>query len=585
MSYKVKALIEFDGKQRFFENPHALISCTSPSDVSKTIKKAEYFQNKGYWVVGFLSYEAGYAFEKIKTKKNYKFPLVWFAVFKAPNKKEAFSDLAGGQEELKIENISLNTSKKRYIQKIKQIKQAIASGFTYQVNYSMRYSLQMQGEPYQLYKKLKKQQGTDYSAFIQAPEFSILSLSPELFFKVNGREIIARPMKGTIARAAKHSEDKKHAEILRQDPKNRAENLMIVDLLRNDLGRICKFGSVYTQKLFSIEKYNTLFQMTSTISGALKQRVGLLDILKNIFPSGSITGAPKIETMKIISTLEKSDRRIYTGAIGCLAPNGNQVFNVAIRTVLLHKQQKNNYQGELGVGGGITYVSDPLAEYAEAKLKGKFLTGGLESPVELIETMLLEKGQIFLLELHLKRLKRTANYFNYILPLNKIRAVLRELPRSNSATKRYKIRLLLKKDGSFNISCTPEQKFRPQGRARLSGIQLNSKNEYLKYKTTKRQVYDAEYKKAQQAGMDDVIFCNEKGEITEGAVSNIIVQQNGRKYTPPLSAGLLPGTYREHLLKSGVLKEKKIMIKDLKSTEQVFLCNSVKKIWPVELVL
>lgn len=350
----------------FFENPLSIISCIKLSEIKACFNKMEEALNKGFYLAGFLSYEAGYAFEeKLWQDKTFSFPLLYFGIYDPPKPRPRPNPPPlPPPSPFSLKSLIPNINYKDYTRNINTIKEFIACGDTYQVNYTFRYNFKFEGSPSQLYEHLKTKQSTSYSALIETPEFSIISLSPELFFRKIKEKIEVKPMKGTS------SKDKR--EELRS-LKNRAENLMIVDLLRNDLGRISETGSVNTQKLFEIEEYESLLQMTSIIKSKLRNDLKLFDLFSAIYPSGSVTGAPKIRTMQIIRDLEKEERKIYTGSIGFISPDHDAVFNVSIRTLLIQGSR-----GEMGVGGGITYDSDPEKEYEECKLKAGFLLNEID---------------------------------------------------------------------------------------------------------------------------------------------------------------------------------------------------------------
>ncbi|MBU2063002.1 MAG: aminodeoxychorismate synthase component I, partial [Candidatus Omnitrophica bacterium] len=405
-----------------FTQPADIIRCHEPQKLKACFSRLKQYLGRGYYTAGFLSYEAGYAFEKsLGPKPRYSFPLIWMGAFKSvlifDHAKNKF--IKAGKEmpvpscapsaikpDYQIQNLRLNLSRAEYLKNIREIKRYIAGGDTYQVNYTLKYKFNFSGCPFSLYQDLTTSQPVNYAAFIKSGDFTILSLSPELFFKKTKRDIFVRPMKGTIERGENREDDAENKLFLQKDIKNRAENLMIVDLLRNDLGRISRTGTVSVKKLFRVEKYKTLFQMTSTVKSKLKKPLSILELFSSIFPSGSVTGAPKIHTMKLIRKIEKEERKIYTGSIGFISPKQNAVFNVAIRTILLEKGR-----AELGVGGGITYGSAAASEYEECKLKGKFLT---YPTFQLLETLrYTKKDGFYLLELHLERLKTSADFFGF----------------------------------------------------------------------------------------------------------------------------------------------------------------------------
>ncbi|MFH1577764.1 MAG: aminodeoxychorismate synthase component I, partial [Candidatus Omnitrophota bacterium] len=365
-----------------FFKPAATITCFSRDAIPKAFMQLEAFLDKGFWAAGFFSYEMGYGFENFRAKQRFRFPLIWLGIFTPPlifdHRQGRFlsqpPDFLRAKQikpsfKYQIKGIRLNQTASEYIRNIQRIKEYIAQGLTYQVNYTIKCKFRFQGESTALYRDLRNAQAVPYSAFIKDRRFSLLSFSPELFFRKNGNLITVRPMKGTISRGRTGYQDRLQAKRLKASHKDKSENIMIVDLLRNDLGRIAQVNSVKLIDLYRVEKYETLFQMTSTVQAKLKSGLSLYEIFRSIFPSGSVTGAPKIKTMEIIKQLEQQERKVYTGAIGFLKPNRDAVFNVAIRTLLLEGQS-----GEMGIGSGIVYDSIPLGEYSECKLKALFFT-------------------------------------------------------------------------------------------------------------------------------------------------------------------------------------------------------------------
>ena len=348
-----------------FEDPSFIIRCHRLSELKNAFDRMEKALAKGFYLAGFLSYEAGYAFEDIfHNRKTYDFPLLCFGAYTSPL--DPLSIPLRGEESEGLTDVSLNISGQDYLKSIKRIKHHLTAGDTYQVNYTFKQKFNYYGKPFSLYQELIKRQATSYSAFIETDDFSILSLSPELFFRKNKDKIKVKPMKGTIPPG------KGNPARLRSDSKNLSENIMIVDLLRNDLGRIAQAGTVKPGKIFEVEKYETLYQMTSTVEAKIPKDIELYELFRNLYPSGSVTGAPKIRTMQIIQELEKEERKIYTGSIGFITPGKDMVFNVAIRTLLLDADK-----GEMGIGSGIVYDSDPAKEFDECLLKANFLFGGI----------------------------------------------------------------------------------------------------------------------------------------------------------------------------------------------------------------
>ena len=573
-----------------FTHPLSIIACYEIEEIEETFARMEEALKGGFYLAGFISYETGFAFEKVfKPKKRYTFPLIWFGVFKKPRTGRSLTRRGGSApNKYTFDNLRLNISQKDYLDSIRKIKKLIERGETYQVNYTLKYKFNFSGSPYALYATLKNNQSVSYSAFIKGQNFTLLSFSPELFFRKNGQEIKVKPMKGTIERGRILEKDNKNAQDLKDDPKSQAENIMIVDLLRNDLGKISETGSVKVDKLFEIEKYETLFQMTSTIKGKVDRDIKLYELFKALFPSGSVTGAPKIRTMQLIDELEKEERKIYTGSIGFITPEKDAVFNVAIRTVLLENgkaPRQARGKGEMGIGSGIVYDSNPEKEFEECKLKANFLTQPTPE-FQLIETLLwTPKKGYFLLEEHLRRLRKSAEYFDFLCDQEHLREKLNKEKVKFKPNANHRIRLLLFKDGRIKITSSKLEKNLNQNYIAFSNQKISSRNIFLYHKTTNRKLYNEEYQKYQKLGYFDVIFQNEKGEITEGAISNIFIKKNGIYYTPPVECGLLDGVYRRYFMsRNGKKVREKILYKeDLLAADEIYLTNAVRGMVKVNL--
>lgn len=568
---------------RIFFDPVDVLKIHRYGQVDNAFTKIEKYSKK-YYLAGYFSYELGYHFENnsFKIKPVSGFPVIYLCVFDRAvcfnhhNNKFNFSApglfLERGQgRDFRINNLRLKFRKKEYARKIMRIKEYISKGDTYQVNFTGKYHFNFSGSAFSLYQDLKHRQNVSFAAFCKFNDQYVISLSPELFFKRSGYSIYSRPMKGTLSRGKDAYEDKNRIAVLKNSQKNLAENLMIVDLIRNDLGRICRPGSVRVASLFDIEKYNTLFQMTSTVSGLLRKNITYFDIFKNIFPGGSVTGAPKIRTMQIIGELESGPRDIYCGALGLIAPKNKAVFNLPIRTIVLRK-----YQGEMGVGSGIVIDSDPDAEFKECVLKAKFLAERYKR-FELIETMLWDGRYRFLTD-HLRRLNNSAAYFGFSFNSSSIASELKKLEAKLKKGLKYKIRLLLDKEGNLRMEYseiyldTQEEK----KRIIVSQHENDPQNIFLYHKTTNRSLYEREYKYYSNKGYFDVIYLNKREEVCEGSIANIIIWRNNQYYTPVVSSGLLPGVFRNYLIKNRKVKEKTIFLADLLKADKIFLCNSVR---------
>ncbi|MGL4397214.1 MAG: chorismate-binding protein, partial [Hyphomicrobium sp.] len=400
------------------------------------------------------------------------------------------------------------------------------------------------------------------------------SASPELFIEQHGSVIETRPMKGTAPRAGTLAGDKDVREALASDIKSRAENLMIVDLMRNDLGRIAELGTVSVTDLFTVETFQTLHQMTSGVRAVLKNDIALEDVLKAIFPPGSVTGAPKIRAMELIRAFETEPRGVYCGAIGHIAPNGKALLNVAIRTAVIDRSGS----GEMGIGSGVVADSQGAKEYAECLLKMKFLTDPVRR-FQLIETMLYEPGKgIWLSDRHRKRLQASASYFGFVFDDAAWHARIGDAVREKSDT-RLRVRSVLDEDGSVTVTVTPLPDVDPKAVMRyvLSDARVSSHDLWLYHKTTRRDLYDREWQHfADTLGADEVIYLNERGELAEGSRTSIFVKRGDMLITPPLSSGLLPGTLREELIATGKAEEGVLTLDDLQRSDHVFLGNSVR---------
>jgi para-aminobenzoate synthetase / 4-amino-4-deoxychorismate lyase len=569
-----------------FLNPVKTIAASTLDEIPALFQQIEEALASGLYVAGYLSYECGYHFERFDgvDLSSQELPLAWFGAYDQPfiydHAEACFKDAEPPastdtleEPSLFTESAALTISEDEYCKQIAKIKEYIQAGDTYQVNFTDSVSMQTTASPASAFAMLSESQPVSYSAFINTAGHHILSLSPELFFRIESGRITTRPMKGTMPRGLDLTEDAHQSRKLQSDPKNRSEHVMIVDLLRNDLGRICTMGSVHVDDLFSVERYETLLQMTSTIAGTLRPSLRYYDIFKAIFPSGSITGAPKIHTMQLIRELERAPRGVYTGAIGFISPDGSSIFNVAIRTLVM-----KDGIAQMGVGGGIVADSTPAEEYRECRLKASFLTRSRQS-FQLIETMLWEHAHIRFLNMHLDRLESSAAYFDIPFDRLNILSNITETTNQLQLEESYRIRLLLDASGTVTLAsekftATPEST--PVSIV-LSPTPTKSTDVFLRHKTTHREQYNREFTQARSEGFDEVIFLNERGEVTEGAISNIFIQQRGKLFTPPLTSGVLPGIYRRHLLETNARAEERVLtIRDLESAEAVFLCNSLR---------
>lgn len=571
-----------DGESLLFTEPSEVLTASSPAEALAALDRIEAARAAGYWTAGYLAYELGYLFEdrlRPLFPERPERPLLWFGLYAPPRRLTAaaasdYVEAAASGISTNFRNLSLDMDLARYSRAFDTIKAYIAAGDAYQANLTFKARFTLDGDAVALYRDLSLKQPVAYGALLETGAETILSRSPELFVESRNGRLSVRPMKGTLARGRTLAEDEAGRTALASDPKNRAENLMIVDLLRNDLARISQIGSVTVTDLFTVETYRTLHQMTSGITARMKPHVAPLEALRSLFPCGSVTGAPKIRAMEIIREVESSPRGVYTGSIGYIAPSGDFCFNVAIRTAIVGKDG----QGEVGIGGGIVADSELTAEYNEALLKLKFFTDPVE-PVALIETMLWEQDKGFwLVNRHLERLLLSARYFDIAADEAGIRRFLQDRIRDFAAP-RMRVRLLLhERDGlSLTAAPLPEAEGILLFRFVLAEERVDSKNPLLFHKTANRSFFDEARKVAvSRYGVDEVVFCNERGELTEGSITSILIERNGQLLTPPLRSGLLPGTLRTELLSTGRAVEAILTREDLETADAVFLGNSVR---------
>jgi len=576
-----------------FIDPEEVVTTTRPDELDSCLLRLEEALGSGLWAAGFISYEAGYFFEpSLRPKYAGRFPLLWFALFRKPfvfdHRGGSFSPtLPFPLEEdaapppFSISDGHLDLGREEYRAAVGAIRERIAAGDTYQVNFTMKYRFRLEGSPAGLYLSLRDNQPVPFASCIHTGETDILSASPELFFRIEGERITARPMKGTSARGRTGREDIIEALRLAVDGKNRAENIMIVDLIRNDLGRICRPGSIEAVDICRVEPYDTLFQMTSTVRGELLEGPAPGPLLRALFPCGSVTGAPKIKTMEIIAGLEKEERGVYCGAVGYFSPVGEGAFSVPIRTAVIGPEG-----GEMGVGSGIVADSDPDAEYEECLLKGAFLTSP-RPPLRLIETLRWDVEEGFRhLDDHLARLFSSAVSLGFACPVPDVRRSLEDAVEGLGGGGPRRVRLLLDRGGACEISVAPIDPTHPGiPEVRLASAATDSADPYLHYKTTRREIYDRELAAAREDGYFEVLFSNERGEITEGAFTNIFAEKGASLLTPPLACGLLDGVLRRRLLREepGRLREKVLRHRDLLEAERLLVGNSLRGLIEVHL--
>lgn len=561
-------LFEFADKEgkvtpQWFRHPLEVLTAASVEEVQQIFARVDELLNQGYYVAGYVAYEAAPAFdESFTVHTETDWPLVWFGVYDGPVEDSGDQDRCGS---FSVSDWQPIGDYETYKEGIGKIKEGIERGDTYQVNYTTRLRAAIKGEDYAFYRQLVENQRAKYSAYLHMGERRVLSASPELFFRIDGSTITTKPMKGTAPRGRTYEEDEQRKRQLVESEKERSENLMIVDLLRNDVGRIARPGSVRVPRLFDVETYPTVHQMTSTIEAELPDICRMGDIFQALFPCGSITGAPKVRTMEYISRLELSPRGVYCGAIGYMTPKKEAVFNVPIRTVMLEGDK-----AVYGTGGGVTWDSTSEGEYEELHTKARLLKEN-RPEFRLLETMRLEDGRMDLLSYHLQRLSHSADYFDFRLDESSVKSKLEEQMRLHPHGA-FKVRLLVDRNGESTVevhSIDP-----PHGPV-VCGVADQAVDEddpFLYHKTTHRTVYEQH----QKPGMFATLLWNSREELTEFTFANLVVKDKGKYYTPPVSSGLLAGTFRAKLLDEGVIEEKVLEKPSLSGFEEVWMVNSVR---------
>lgn len=584
-----------DERLEVFAAPRSTIRADHPGELVRALGVLEEARRAGNFVAGYFSYELGYALEPRLAPLlpgERRVPLLWFGIFDPPEIIEGDSIRVAfeGWEEGRAYAGPLlpEWDFAAYQTRFDRVQALIAAGDFYQANLTFRSRFAFMGDPLVLYRRLRGQSQARYAAFVDDGSRQILSLSPELFFEVSpGRHISAKPMKGTAARGADAIADAMACEALAKSAKNRAENLMIVDLLRNDLGRIAELGSVGVSDLFAVETYPTLHQMVSTVSAQLKPATDIAALVRALFPCGSVTGAPKIHAMELIAELEQSPRGVYCGAIGWFAPDGSARFNVAIRTATIAGNR-----GELGIGGGLVADSNATGEYDEALLKARYFAAA-HRPLELIETLRWSPEEGFVrADLHLARLARSAEEFGFPFArdaaIEALHTALQhpygsDLSRRSSKGAKsdggappepLRIRLTLNEAGAFVCTSAPLGKAKDHWTYAVSHQRVSSTDKLARHKTNWRTLYESEYSRL-SAGADEVLFLNERDEVVEGSRTNVFVMRNGMLLTPPLSAGALDGILRQSLINEGRCEEAVLTPDDLKDAE-VYLGNSLR---------
>ena len=566
------ALVQDGTRYLLFESPLAELVARDASGVRAALDQADAALASGRFVAGFLAYEAAAAFGFTTRPPDPDGPpVLWLGVFGAPREAEPPRAEPGLPVPPARWDPALDAA--AHERALARIQEHIGRGDTYQVNLTFPLRAPLVEEPLALFARLLVTQRPRHAALVDLGRFAVACASPELFFRLEEGRLTTRPMKGTAGRGVTPEEDEAQATHLRESQKERAENLMIVDMLRNDLGQVAEVGSVEVPALFEVERYPTLLQMTSTVTA--RSRAPLSAVLAALFPCASVTGAPKKRTMEIVAAIETAPRGVYTGAVGWASPEGKASFGVAIRTVVADRERG---LALFGVGSGVVADSEACAEYAECLLKARVLE---EPSFALLETMAFHPGEGYRrLEGHLARLAQSARHFAFPLDMRRVEEALRE---AAAPAIPFRARLLLYADGRVEVqsSALPPAVTRPL-RVGIAARPVDPRSIWLFHKTTRREVY--EEAAASRPDCDDVLLWNERGELTESSVASVIVEVGGVRLTPPVACGLLPGVERGRAIAEGRAREAVVRLGDLKPGQRLWLLSSLRGVREARLV-
>jgi para-aminobenzoate synthetase / 4-amino-4-deoxychorismate lyase len=555
-------------------DPVQVLAADSLAEVRPALRAAEEAAAEGRWVAGFVCYEAAPAFDPaLRVRPPSPGPLAWFGVFEGPG-----APSSADPGEAWLSGLAPDVSRDEHARSVEDVRAALARGDAYQVNLTFRMRGLFAGDPAALYRRLHAAQGGCRSALFHLGRRAVASASPELFFERRGDLLEVKPMKGTAPRGLFAEEDERIAAELAASEKERAENVMITDLMRNDVGRVARVGSVEVSELCAVERYRTLHQMTSTVRARLRPATTLEDVFAALFPCGSVTGAPKASAMSIIAAEERSPRGPYCGAAGVIAPGGDAAFNVAIRTLDLELE---GGRATYGTGGGITWLSSPEAEWAEALRKAAVLEAP-ERAFDLVETMRVEDGACALLHRHLARLAASARHLGFRYDEAAVRrAIAREAAALGTGAHRLRLRLDEAGRFRFDASALPAAPDEPFPVA-LARAPVSRRDWRLFHKTTRREVYDE--RRRERPDAFDVVLRNEEGELTELTIGNLVLELGGERLTPPREAGLLAGVFRAELLAGSEIRERPLPIGQLRAARRLWLVNALRGWVPLRLL-
>lgn len=571
---------DHDGISKLFIDYVDDIYINDLTELNSAFEKITNLSKSGYYLIGYISY----GLNKISCDK--KKPLLHFVAYKQliqfPHGEleqylKRYNIEYYFTKDISIDFIEAENNFTEYQEMFNNVIKHLTLGDSYQINLTQRYKIDTSKiDSFSLYYYLSRNNKVRYASYLPFASNNIVSVSPELFFSKVNTQITVNPMKGTMSRSSEYNLDQENKQYLQNDPKNKAENLIIVDLLRNDLAKISSTGSVKVKQLFKIEEYPTVFQMTSEIIANIDINCTLQTIIENMFPSGSITGAPKRRTMELTKHIEKSERGVYTGSIGYILPNNDMQFNVAIRT--LESSPENQFT-LAGAGGGITINSDPHDEWEEMNTKLRFISQFYKPNFKLVESMLLENYKINNLTEHLERLKSSADKLLFICDINKIKSQISNFIKQYTIKQKSKLRLELNNSGNLLIEASIIDKNQKTLNIMLLNKSINTSHPLFKHKTTSqlvRVLYSELDLKYKPTNIDELLFINGNNEITEARFYNLIIEIDSKLITPPIECGLLNGIYRQTMIKNKLLTEQIIYKDMLCKASKIYLCNDVR---------
>ncbi len=554
-----------------FSSPLQVWVAVDVDDVAGVIGSGEAAAEAGAWVVGFVTYEAARAFDAAypPAAAGGTLPLAWFCSFASRREVPLVEAPSSGPF---VDGVVRTHGSRWYRDGVQQVRELIETGGVYQINLTDRVRARLVADPFDLYRSMVSTQGGSFNAFLDLGEAVVASASPELFLEITGDTVTARPMKGTRRRHGRPAMDVQQAEALRLSEKDRAENVMIVDLLRNDLSRLSSPGGVSVPDLFRVERYETVWQLTSTVQATLRPEVRLADVFRATFPCGSITGAPKVAAMHAIARLEPSPRGLYCGAIGMISPSvggvrPSSIWSVAIRTAVIDAADG---RVEFASGGGITYDSVPSDEDDELESKVVVLRSARPA-FALFETLRFDAEGAHELPRHLRRLAASADYFGFACDPVLIAADVAALGVPDGPRR---LRIVLDRRGRHRLELVALEGSVPLVRLAVSTARVRSDDPFMCHKTTRRAVY--ERARSVHSLADDVLLINERAEVVETTTANLLYRIGAEWFTPPLASGGLPGIGRELLLELGEVRERVLPVTELTSCAELAVVNSLR---------